>query len=47
MIDQGIAAAKLLVAVIFNAVGLLALLAGAWFMPQMLQLIVGLGRAAG
>ena len=40
MIDQGIGVAKLLIAVVLNAVGLAALLAAAWFMPQFLQLFV-------
>lgn len=44
MIDQGLAAARLFFAVALNAVGLAVLLAAAWFMPQVLDLIV---RVAG
>ena len=47
MIDQGIAAAKLLAAVALNAVGLAALLAAAWFMPQVLELFVAAGGIRG
>lgn len=46
MIDQGIAAAKLFLAVMLNAVGLAALLAAAWLMPRVLELLVG-GFATG
>lgn len=41
MIDQGIAAAKLFLAVVVNTVGLAALLAAAWLMPRVLELLVG------
>ena len=47
MMEQGIAVAKLVVAVAFNAVGLVALLAGAWLMPQLLQILVGVGWTLG
>ncbi len=47
MIDQGLAAARLFFAVALNAVGLAALLAAAWLMPQVLELFVKLAAPAG
>lgn len=41
MIDQGIAAVKLFLAVVVNTVGLAALLVAAWMMPRVLELLVG------
>lgn len=41
MFDQGIAATKLVFAVVLNTVGLAALLTAAWFIPQVLSLFVG------
>lgn len=43
MFHQGLAAARLLLSVTFNAIGLAALLAAAWLMPQFLELIVRAG----
>lgn len=43
MFHQGFATAKLLLSVTFNAIGLVALLAAAWLMPQFLELIVRSG----
>lgn len=47
MFAQGIAAAKLLLAVALNTVGLAALLVAAWFMPRMLEVLVGIAAAGG
>ena len=43
MVNQGIAAARLFLAIALNAVGLLALLAAAWLMPHVLSLFVQSG----
>ena len=43
MIDQGFAAARMLFSIVLNAVGLVGLIAAAWFMPHVLQLIVSAG----
>lgn len=47
MLEQGIAAARLLMSVTINAVGLVALLAVAWFFPQFLGALVQSGLVSG
>ncbi|MDX1554569.1 MAG: hypothetical protein R3212_00940 [Xanthomonadales bacterium] len=47
MFKQGIAAARLLLSVTFNALGLVVLLAVAWFLPQFLGAVVHSGVVAG
>lgn len=47
MLQRGIAAARLVLNVTLNAVGFVAVLAAAWFMPEFLALILGPARFAG
>lgn len=47
MLEQGIVAARLLLSVTINAVGLLALLAVAWFLPQFLGALLRIGPVSG
>ena len=47
MIQNGINAARWMLSITFNAVGLMALLAIAWYLPQFLGMLVSKGLAAG